>query len=116
MTGQSGSHCFILDLKTSNESRQRNLLYGFNSIQDGLFRGCSRMGWGRGQKGPLPKICHTYPTMMELGTVIPYSKKIQKNMNHVIHPLSSADIGIFSSEISKFCYIKKYRYRLYFDT
>ena len=29
---------------------------------------------GRG----LPKICHTYPTMMKLGTVIPYLKKIQK--------------------------------------
>ena len=27
---------------------------------------------------PLPKICHTYPTMMKLGTVIPYLKKIQK--------------------------------------
>ena len=32
------------------------------------------------------------------------------------HPLSSVDIGIFSLEISKFCYIKKYRYRLHFDT
>ena len=32
----------------------------------------------RGQKGPLPKICHTYSTMMKLGTVIPYLKKIQK--------------------------------------
>ena len=31
-----------------------------------------------GPKGPpLPKICHTYPTMMRLGTVIPYLKKIQ---------------------------------------
>ena len=29
-------------------------------------------GWGRGQKGPpVPKICHTYPTMMKLDTVIP---------------------------------------------
>ena len=37
-------------------------------------------------------------------------------MNHVTHPLSSADISNFSPEISKFCYIKKYRYRLYFDT
>ena len=26
----------------------------------------------------LPKICHTYPTMMKLGTVTPYLKKIQK--------------------------------------
>ena len=34
---------------------------------------------GGGQKGhPLPKICHIYPTMMKLGTVIPYLKKIKK--------------------------------------
>ena len=25
----------------------------------------------------LPKICHTYPTMMKLGTVIPYLKETQ---------------------------------------
>ena len=32
-----------------------------------------------GQKGfPFPKICHTYPVMMNLGTVIPYLEKIQK--------------------------------------
>ena len=36
-------------------------------------------------------------------------------MNHVTHPLSSPD-SIFSPEISKFCYIKKYRYRLHVDT
>ena len=37
-------------------------------------------GWGRGRakKAPLPKICHTYPIMMKLGTVIPYPKKIHK--------------------------------------
>ena len=34
-------------------------------------------GWGA-VKAPLPKICHTYPTVMKLGTVIPYPKKIQK--------------------------------------
>ena len=29
-------------------------------------------GWGGGAKrSPLPKICHTYPTMMILGSVIP---------------------------------------------
>ena len=28
---------------------------------------------------------------------------------------SSADISILSPQISKFCYIKKYRYRLHFD-
>ena len=49
----------------------------FNPIQDGHFCGCSQMGV-RGKKVPLPKICHTYPTMMKLGTVISYIKKIQK--------------------------------------
>ena len=36
-------------------------------------------------------------------------------MNHVAH-LTSANISIFSPKISKFCYIKKYRYRLHFVT
>ena len=48
----------------------------FNPNQDGLCSGFSRMGGGK--KAPLPKICHTYPKMMKLGTVIPYLKKIQK--------------------------------------
>ena len=39
----------------------------FNPIQDGHFRGCSRMGGG-GERSPLPKICHTYPTVMKLGS------------------------------------------------
>ena len=33
---------------------------------------------GRAKKGPLHKICHTYPTMIKLSTVIPYLKKVQK--------------------------------------
>ena len=70
-----------------------------------------------GQKGPLPKICHTYPTNMKFDTIIPYVKKIKKKyMNHVTQPLSSADISIFSLEITKFCYIRKYIYRLEFRT
>ena len=36
-------------------------------------------GWGS-KKPPLPKICRRYPTMMKLGKVIPYPKKIQKNI------------------------------------
>ena len=35
-------------------------------------------GWGWGKNASLPKICHTYPTMMKHRTVIPYLKKIQK--------------------------------------
>ena len=30
-----------------------------------------------GVGGHRPKICHTYPTMTKLGTVIPYLKQIQ---------------------------------------
>ena len=35
-------------------------------------------GWGGAFLAPLPKIPHTYPTMMKLDTVIPYLRKIQK--------------------------------------
>ena len=40
-----------------------------------LFGAANRWGF---KKAPLSKICHTYPTMIKLGTVIPYLKKIQK--------------------------------------
>ena len=53
--------------------------------------------------------------MMKLGTVIPYLEKIQKISEHVTNPSSSADISIFSPEISNFCCIKKIRYRLHFN-
>ena len=36
-------------------------------------------------------------------------------MNHMTYPLSSADISIFSSQISKFCYVRKYKYTLHFE-
>ena len=48
----------------------------------GLFG--AAQGRGRGKKPPspslptFPKICHTYPTMMKYGTVIPYLNKIKK--------------------------------------
>ena len=48
----------------------------------GIFGAAHGWGWGVGGGGkkcpPLPEICHTYPAMMKLGTVIPYLKKIQK--------------------------------------
>ena len=58
----------------------------------------------------------SYISLMKLGTVGTYLEKIQKYVNHVIHPMSSADTSIFQLEISNFCYIKKYRYRLQFNT
>ena len=41
------------------------------------FSGLLTDGRG-GKKAPLPKICHTYPTTIKLGTVIPYPRKIKK--------------------------------------
>ena len=49
-------------------------IFSVNHIQVGCFRGCSRIGM---QRCPLPKIYHTYPTMMKLSTVILYLTKIQ---------------------------------------
>ena len=50
----------------------------FNPIQDGLFWGCSQIGErGGGKKAPALKSV-THPTMMKLGTVIPYLEEIQK--------------------------------------
>ena len=79
----------------------------------GLFGAAYGCGKGEGQKGPLPKIGHTNPTMIKLGTIIPYLEKIQKTYKV---SLSSADISLFSPEFSKFCYIKKHRYRSPFNT
>ena len=46
--------------------------------------------WGEGAKRPtFLKICHTHPTMMKLGTVIPYLKKIQKAYKSRITPLEN---------------------------
>ena len=70
---------------------------------------------GGSKKASLPKICHTYPTMMKLDTVIPYLKR-SKNIYESRHtPLGSAGISNFSPEI-KFFYIKKYMYKLHFNT
>ena len=58
-----------------------NVITGSSNIALTLFRmgffGAAH-GWGGGFLPPLPKIHHTYPTMMKLGTVIPYLRKIQK--------------------------------------
>ena len=41
-------------------------------------------------------------------------RRSKSYINHITHLLISADISIFSPEISKFGYVKKYRYRLGF--
>ena len=71
---------YELAVSCINSFYNKNMSYvckkNLNPIQNGHFGGCSRMGGD--QKAPNPKICQTYPTMMELGTVMPYVKKIQK--------------------------------------
>ena len=64
-------------------------------------------GWGASHTSYNDKTWHSY-TLPKI--------RSQKYMNHVTHLLISADISNFSPEISKFCYIKKYMYRLHFDT
>ena len=71
---------------------------------------------GGDKKATLPKICHTHPSIIKLGSYTLQKEDTKKYMNHVIHPFSSSDISIFSPEISKFCYFKNYSYRLHIDT
>ena len=111
-----------LNVKLSNlqHDKLKSAIEGGTEVVLTLFRmgifGAAHKWGGCPKKIPLPKICHRYPTIMKLGNAISYLKKIKKIYDHVTHTLSSADICIFSLEISKFCYIKKYRHRLHFDT
>ena len=50
-----------------------------------------------GPKRPdLPKICHTYPAMMKLGSYTLPKEDPKKYMNHVTQRLSSADVAFFT--------------------
>ena len=91
----------FLELSVPNISNGRNLDKA-DQLKTFAFLGCLRMreAGGGEQKGPLPKNCHTYPTIMKLGTVKPYSEKYVDIMTQ---PLSSADISIFYPEIRNFC-------------
>ena len=46
-----------------------------NPIQVDFFGAAHRWEW-EAKKAPLSKTCHTNPTMMKLGTAIPYPRKI----------------------------------------
>ena len=68
------------------------LLQIINPIEDVQFWGCLRMREGEvgdAKRHPplLYKICHRYPTMMKLGTVIPHLKKFQKTYKSRDTPL-----------------------------
>ena len=75
-------------------------------------------GGGGGGNCPLFKTYHTYRTMMKLGTVIPYLKKIQKKKKKITRHITWVLLtsAFFSPGISNISYFKKYRYRLHFNT
>ena len=84
----------------------------FDTIQDGLFRGWSQMGGGGGKKTPKnlsQKSCSDE-------TWHNYTNKNQKIYESRNTPPEFCWHQYFSLEISKFCYVKKYRYRLHFYT
>ena len=62
-----------------------------------LFGAAHEWG-GRGRK--LPRICHIYPTIIKLGTAIPYLKYL----NHLTHPSSCVDISIFQRKSANLLY------------
>ena len=74
----------IRQMKTRNRPDyllNDNMIVNINPIQDGLFgvaHGWEGGGRGRTKSPHLSKICHTYPTLMKIGTVISYLKMIQK--------------------------------------
>ena len=66
------------------------------------FIGTADGSIGGVKKAPIPKICQTYPTNMKLDPVMPYPKKIKKNINHLTYPLTSADIIVFNRKSATF--------------
>ena len=71
-------------------------------------------GRGETQKAPLKPVTQILNGETWHSYTLP-KENPKKYINHVTYCLSSADISIFSTEISNFCYIKKYGYRLHFN-
>ena len=98
--------------------RTHIVAFDVNPVKDGRFWGCSRIGeWE--QKAPLHRFSHTYPTMMKLGTVVPYIKKIQKDIWITWHTLwvlltsaffhwKSANFAISANASYRLCMIISY--------
>ena len=58
-------------------SKASSLASTLTLFRMGIFGAAHGWEW-RVKSFPIPKICHIYPTMMKLGRVIRYLKKIQK--------------------------------------
>ena len=98
----------FIDIKVKNEITRQIYILGDKAehnrkvslISLTLFRMgffWATHGWGGEgdtKKPPSLKICHTNPTMMKLGTVIPYLRRSKIYINHVTPTLNSANISI----------------------
>ena len=85
----------------------------FKPIQDGLLRCYSQM-WG--QKGPLPK----YMSHLSYNDET-WQSYTSPNTSYLTYQSRDTHVEFcchkhFLLEVKKFCYVKKYRYRLHFDT
>ena len=84
-----------------------------NLLRIGIFdaaQGCVE------QKGSLPKICHTYLTVMKLGTVIPYLKKTQKRYESRDTPLDLCWNQLFYCKVANFAISEKIAFWCIFET
>ena len=66
--------------KTTLVTSSKNLLLALNLFRMVFFGasyGCQE-GGGSAKRLPFPKLCHTYHTIMKLGTVMPYLKETKK--------------------------------------
>ena len=57
---------------------RRNIKDSLTLSRMGFFGPADGLDEGKVKRPLVQKICHTYPTMMKLGIIIPYPKKIQK--------------------------------------
>ena len=69
---------------------------------------------GKDKKITLSKICQRHSTFVRSYSYALPKEDPKKYINHVTHSLSSADIGIYSLEMDKFCYIREHICRLLF--
>ena len=97
---------------------KKNWGYSEKHMQLTLFRmgffGAAH-GWGVKRPPSLKSVAHILQ-WLNLAQLYLTQRRSKKYMNHMTHPLSSADINILSPIINKFCYIKIYRCRFHFDT
>ena len=95
-----------------NHTMNMSFIIGFEPIQDGSFRGCSRMGVG--DKKVLPSVkCVTHILQKTCQARLYLTRKRPKIcMNHMAHPLRSADISSLHIQIS-FWYIIFYYFNFF---